>query len=31
VEQAASGKAKVGVVRFDAHPGLGFKSGDDLF
>jgi hypothetical protein len=31
VEQATGGKAKVGVVRFDAHPGLEFKSGDDFF
>lgn len=31
VEQAAAGKAKIGVVRFDAHPGLDFKSGDELF
>ncbi|NCB51091.1 MAG: hypothetical protein EOM54_04315 [Clostridia bacterium] len=31
VAEAAGGKAKVGVVRFDAHPGLGYKSGDDLF
>jgi hypothetical protein len=31
VEQAVEGKAKVGVVRFDAHPGLGFKSGDEIF
>jgi hypothetical protein len=31
VAEAADGKAKVGVVRFDAHPGLGFQSGDELF
>ncbi len=31
VKQAVDGKAAVGVVRFDNHPGLGFKSGDDLF
>ncbi|WP_027187269.1 DUF6506 family protein [Desulfovibrio cuneatus] len=31
VSKAVAGKAAVGVVRFDAHPGLGFKSGDTLF
>lgn len=31
VEQAVAGKAKVGAVRFDAHPGLDYKSGDELF
>jgi hypothetical protein len=31
VQQAVAGKAAVGVVRFDNHPGLGGKSGDDLF
>ena len=31
VNKAAGGKAVVGVVRFDAHPGLGFKSGDEIF
>lgn len=31
VQQAVAGKAKVGVVRFDAHPGLDYKSGDELF
>ena len=31
VKRAVSGKAAVGVVRFDTHPGLEFKSGDDLF
>ncbi len=31
VEQAVWGKAKVGVVRFDGHPGLENKSGDELF
>jgi len=30
VAEAVKGKA-VGVVRFDNHPGLGFKSGDELF
>lgn len=29
--QAVAGQAAVGVVRFDCHPGLGFKSGDELF
>lgn len=31
VKRACQGKAAVGVVRFDIHPGLGCKSGDDLF
>lgn len=31
VKKAAKGKAVVGVVRFDHHPGLEFKSGDDIF
>ena len=31
VKKAAAGKAAVGVVRFDNHPGLGFKSGDEIF
>jgi hypothetical protein len=31
VSKALEGKAQVGAVRFDAHPGLGFKSGDALF
>lgn len=31
VAQAVGDKAAVGVVRFDNHPGLGFKSGDALF
>ncbi|MBE0430809.1 MAG: hypothetical protein IBX67_03170 [Dehalococcoidia bacterium] len=31
VARAVQGKAQVGVVRFDAHPGLGFKSGDEFF
>ena len=31
VKNAVAGKAVVGVVRFDNHPGLGFKSGDDIF
>jgi antirestriction protein ArdC len=31
VKKAVAGKAAIGVVRFDNHPGLGFKSGDELF
>lgn len=31
VEQALAGRAKLGVVRFDSHPGLEYKSGDELF
>ena len=31
VAEAVGGKAAVGVVRFDNHPGLEFKSGDVLF
>ena len=31
VARAVGDKAAVGVVRFDNHPGLGFKSGDALF
>lgn len=31
VAQAVAGKAAVGVVRFDVHPGLDGKSGDGLF
>ena len=31
VEQAVLGKARVGAVRFDLHPGLDNKRGDDLF
>ena len=31
VKKAVAGKAAVGVVRFDIHPGLGGKSGDDFF
>ena len=31
VKQAVQGKAVVGVVRFDNHPGFEFKSGDELF
>lgn len=31
VTKAVKGKALVGVVRFDHHPGLDHKSGDELF
>ncbi|GMB00496.1 DUF6506 family protein [Pelosinus sp. IPA-1] len=31
IKAAVKGKAIVGVVRFDNHPGFEFKSGDDLF
>ncbi|MGD8336777.1 MAG: DUF6506 family protein [Desulfobacterales bacterium] len=31
IVDAVTGKAAVGVVRFDGHPGLGGKSGDELF
>jgi hypothetical protein len=31
VKKAVGDKAVVGVVRFDNHPGLDFKSGDDIF
>ena len=31
VKTAVNGKAAVGVVRFDHHPGFGFKSGDEIF
>lgn len=31
VVEAVEGRIPVGVVRFDYHPGLGFKSGDALF
>ena len=31
VKRAAGGKADVGVVRFETHPGLGNQSGDALF
>jgi antirestriction protein ArdC len=31
VKKAVEGKAVIGVVRFDNHPGLQFKSGDELF
>ena len=31
VEPAVNGKARVGSVRFDIHPGLDNKSGDEVF
>ncbi|MCL7453286.1 MAG: DUF6506 family protein [Anaerolineae bacterium] len=31
IAEAVGDKAAVGVVRFDNHPGLDFKSGDALF
>ena len=31
VEQAVHGRARVGSVRFDIHPGLGNRSGDEVF
>lgn len=31
IANAAEGRAAVGVVRFDCHPGLGGKSGDSIF
>lgn len=31
IKAAVTGRAAVGVVRFDYHPGFDFKSGDDLF
>jgi hypothetical protein len=31
IAEAVAGKAAVGVVRFDIHPGLDGKSGDALF
>ncbi len=31
VVEAVDGKAAVGVVRFDIHPGLGGRSGDEFF
>lgn len=31
VKQAVGDRAKIGAVRFDGHPGLGDRSGDDLF
>lgn len=31
VNKAVKGKAVVGAVRFDIHPGFNYKSGDDMF
>ena len=31
ISKAVKGKAAVGAVRFDFHPGFDFKSGDELF
>ena len=31
VEEAVHGRARVGSVRFDIHPGLDNKSGDEVF
>lgn len=31
VKAAVKNRAEVGVVRFENHPGLQFKSGDDIF
>ena len=31
ISKAVKGKAAVGVVRFDIHPGLDNKSGDEIF
>jgi 2-keto-3-deoxy-6-phosphogluconate aldolase len=31
VSKAVKGKASVGAVKFDHHPGFEFKSGDELF
>lgn len=31
IKRALGGRLPVGAVRFDYHPGLDFKSGDDLF
>ena len=31
VKKAAGGNVAIGVVRFDIHPGLGNKSGDEIF
>lgn len=31
IKQAVAGKAAIGVVRFDTHPGMGNKSGDAFF
>ena len=31
IVKAVNGKAKIGVVRFDCHPALSGKSGDDIY
>lgn len=31
ISKAVKGKANVGAVKFDHHPGFDFKSGDELF
>lgn len=31
ITRAVQGRARVGAVKFDCHPGLDFKSGDELF
>lgn len=31
ISRAVKGKASVGAVKFDHHPGFDFKSGDELF
>ena len=31
ISKAVAGKAAVGAVRFDFHPGFDFKSGDEVF
>ena len=31
ITRAVHGRARVGAVKFDCHPGLDFKSGDELF
>lgn len=31
ISKAVNGKASIGAVKFDIHPGLGLKSGDELF
>jgi len=31
IVKAVNGKAKIGVVRFDCHPALNGKSGDDIY
>lgn len=31
ISKAVKGKASVGAIKFDHHPGFDFKSGDELF